>query len=172
MDKLVAKINKLILLIGKGDTYALDELYALTGRMLLYMAKKYLLDKSYAEDLVSETYLKVVVSASGFDHKQNGLNWLYKIVKNGAINHNMRDKTLDHNVLSADLGKEFSDEWLDTILVKSAVDTLSDSDKQLIYLRFWEGYSFEEIADKIGKPLSTTHDRLKRICKQLKKHLK
>ena len=172
MDKLVAKINKLILLIGKGDTYALDELYALTGRMLLYMAKKYLLDKSYAEDLVSETYLKVVQNASGFDHKQNGLNWLYKIVKNGALNHNMRDKTLDHNVLSADLEKEFSDEWLDTILVKSAVDTLSDSDKQLIYLRFWEGYSFEEIADKIGKPLSTTHDTLKRICKQLKKHLK
>ena len=172
MDKLVLKINKIIVRIGKGDTYALDELFCITGRMLLFMAKKYLLDNSYAEDLVSETYLKVAKSAEGFDPKHNGLNWLYKIVKNGALNYNMRNKTHDSVELDENIGKEFADEWLDTILVKSAVDSLNDCDKEIIYLRFWEGYSIQEIAHKIGKPLSTTHDTLKRICKQLKKHLK
>ena len=92
MDKLVEKINKLIVRIAKGDTYALDELFVITGRMLLFMARKYLYNKSYAEDLVSETYLKVVKSADSFDKKQNGLNWLYKIVKNGALNHNLKER--------------------------------------------------------------------------------
>ena len=172
MDKLVAKINKIIARIGKGDTYALDELYSFTGRMLLFMARKYLADKSYAEDLVSETYLKVVKGAKGFDPNQNGLNWLYKIIKNGALNHNLRDKTSNSVELDKEFDKSCVDEWLNTILVKSAIDTLSNDDKNLIYLRFWEGYSIQEIADKIGKPLSTTHDNLKRIYKQLKKHLK
>ena len=172
MDKLVARINKIIVRIGKGDTYALDELFEITGRMLFYMAKKYLSDKSYAEDLVSETYLKVVQGAKGFDPKQNGLNWLYKIVKNGASNHNLRVRTHESVENIEIAGKEFVEEWLDTILVKSAIDLLSAEDKNLIYLRFWEGYSIQEIADKIGKPLSTTHDNLKRIYKQLKKHLK
>ena len=172
MDKLVGKINKIIVRIGKGDTYALDELFEITGRMLFYMAKKYLSDKSYSEDLVSETYLKVVKSADTFDPKQNGLNWLYKIVKNSALNHNLGDKTYCSEKLTEDIEAEIVDEWLDTILIKSAIDTLSEQDKMMIYLRFWEGYSIQEIADKIGKPLSTTHDNLKRIYKQLKKHLK
>lgn len=172
MDKLVGKINKIIVRIGKGDTYALDELFCITGRMLFYMAKKYLSDKSYAEDLVSETYLKVVKSADTFDPKQNGLNWLYKIVKNSALNHNLRVRTQESVENIEIAGKEFVEEWLDTILVKSAIDLLSAEDKMMIYLRFWEGYSIQEIADKIGKPLSTTHDNLKRIYKQLKKHLK
>ena len=48
MDKLVLKINKLIYRISKGDNHALDELFELTSRMLLTMARKYLFDKSYA----------------------------------------------------------------------------------------------------------------------------
>ncbi len=172
MDKLVARINKIIVRIGKGDTYALDELFCITGRMLLFMARKYLVDKSYSEDLVSETYLKVVQGAKGFDPKQNGLNWLYKIVKNGASNHNLRVRTHESVENIEIAGKEFVEEWLDTILVKSAIDLLSAEDKNLIYLRFWEGYSIQEIAHKIDKPLSTTHDTLKRICKRLKKYLR
>ena len=86
MDKLVTRINKLIVRISKGDIRALDELYDLTSRMLLVMAKKYLYDKSYAEDLVSETYYKLVKNAEKFDATQNGLNWLYKIIHNEAIN--------------------------------------------------------------------------------------
>ena len=172
MDKLVLKINKIIARIGKGDTYALDELFSITGRMLLYMAKKYLWDKTYAEDLVSETYLKVVKYAQGFDTKQNGLNWLYKIIKNGALTHNSHNRT-SYSAQSNELNEyEIAQEWLDTILIKSAIDTLTKDDKHIIYLRFWEGYSIQEIADKLGKPLSTTHDTLKRIYKQLNKLLK
>lgn len=67
MDRLVKKINGLIVRISKGDTDALDELYSLTGRMLLSMAKKYLYDKNFAEDLVSETYYKLVKNSKSFD---------------------------------------------------------------------------------------------------------
>ncbi|MBP3291093.1 MAG: RNA polymerase sigma factor [Clostridia bacterium] len=171
MDKLVEKINRLIVRIAKGDTYALDELFVITGRMLLFMARKYLYNKSYAEDLVSETYLKVVKSADSFDKKQNGLNWLYKIVKNGALNHNLKERNLTEPILENVADKDFASEWLDTILVENAVSTLSDEEKDLIYLRYWEGYGIQEIADKLGKPLSTTHDMLKRTCKKLKQLL-
>lgn len=171
MDKLVEKINKLIVRIAKGDTYALDELFVITGRMLLFMARKYLYNKSYAEDLVSETYLKVVKSADSFDKKQNGLNWLYKIVKNGALNQNLKERNFTEPIPENVADKDFVSEWLDTILVENAVSTLSDEEKDLIYLRYWEGYGIQEIADKLGKPLSTTHDMLKRTCKKLKQHL-
>lgn len=53
MDKLAAKINKLILRISKGDEDALNELFLLTRRILYFMAQKYLYDKSYADDLLS-----------------------------------------------------------------------------------------------------------------------
>lgn len=39
MDKLAAKINKLILRISKGDEDALNELFLLTRRILYFMAQ-------------------------------------------------------------------------------------------------------------------------------------
>ena len=62
--------------------------------------KKYLCDANYAEDLLSDVYLKVVRKADSFKKGYNGLNWLIKIVKNEAINYNIkygRRKTVELN---------------------------------------------------------------------------
>lgn len=173
MDKLVAKINKLIVRISNGDDNALNELFLLTRRMLLFMARKYLYDKSYAEDLVSETYYKIVKYSSAFDVSKNGLNWIYKIIHNEAINHNNKNRgqvscELDENIGSI----SYVDELLDKVLVQNAITALTSEEKYVIYLRYWEGFDLREISDKIDKPLTTTYDFLKRIHKKLHKFIK
>ena len=174
MDKLVLKINKLIYRISKGDNHALDELFELTSRMLLTMARKYLFDKSYAEDLVSETYFKLVKNASKFNPAQNGLNWLYKIIHNEAVNYNRRDYSLYNCELTdeASIIDDCVDDWLDKILIKDALNQLSAEERLVIYLRYWEGLNYQEVAKRINKPLTTTYDYINKILKKLKKLLK
>lgn len=174
MDKLVLKINKLIYHISKGDNHALDELFELTSRMLLTMARKYLFDKSYAEDLVSETYFKLVKNASKFNPAQNGLNWLYKIIHNEAVNYNRRDYSLYNCELTdeASIIDDCVDDWLDKILIKDALNQLSAEERLVIYLRYWEGLNYQEVAKRINKPLTTTYDYINKILKKLKKLLK
>ncbi len=174
MDKLVTRINKLIVRISKGDIRALDELYDLTSRMLLVMAKKYLYDKSYAEDLVSETYYKLVKNAEKFDATQNGLNWLYKIIHNEAINFNKKhnlspDCELTDKAVNT---TECIDGWLDKILLQDALKQLSIEEREIIYFRYWEGRSLKEIAIMLNKPLITTYDYINSILKKLKKLIK
>ena len=174
MDKLVLKINKLIYRISKGDNHALDELFELTSRMLLTMARKYLFDKSYAEDLVSETYFKLVKNASKFNPAQNGLNWLYKIIHNEAVNYNRRDYSSYNCELTdeAAMVDDCVDDWLDKILIKDALNQLSAEERLVIYLRYWEGLNYQEVAKRINKPLTTTYDYINKILKKLKKLLK
>lgn len=174
MDKLVIKINKLIVRISRGDSRALDELYELTSRMLLAMARKYLYDKSYAEDLISETYYKLVKNADKFDAAQNGLNWLYKIIHNEAINFNKKfllSQNCELTDQAADTTK-WVDDWLDKILIQDALKQLSGEERELIYFRYWEGQTLQEIARRRNKPLITTYDEINRILKKIKKLIK
>ena len=49
---------------------------------------------------------------------------------------------------------------------------LSEDEKRIIYMRYWEGLGINEIAALLNKPLSTAYDYIKRVLKKLKKLLK
>ncbi|NCU33178.1 MAG: sigma-70 family RNA polymerase sigma factor [Candidatus Moranbacteria bacterium] len=176
MDQLVENINKQIARIAKGDQTALGKLYELCGGYLLFMAKKYLYDKSYAEDIVSEVFLKVVKNAQDFDTAQNGLNWLFKITRNTALNFNQKENrypTEDIEVHRdlADVLSFSPEESADFSRLRDRIAALPKEERELLYYRYWEGYTVRELAQKTGKATMTLHDKLKRILKSLKKDL-
>ncbi len=176
MDKLVRRTNALIMRIAGGDKNALGKLYELTSGYLLAMARAYVRDRGLAEDVVSETYLKAVRGAGSFDPKGNGLNWLFKIVRNTAFNLNSYENRRRHEDIEAhldiaDVFDAVDDARLDMKELRSAVRTLPREERALLYYRYWEGYTVRELAELTGKPVSTTQDALKRILKKLKNKL-
>lgn len=176
MDALVKKVNRLILLIASGDRLALGRLFELTAGYLKNMAFGYVRDKSLADDVVSETYLKAVRYAKNFDPKQNGLNWLFKIVKNTALNLNAYEARRAHEDIDAarDVAAAFdalSSAGLMRSGVAEAVRSLGKDERELIYLKYWEGYTVRELAATYRISPSSVQDRLKRILKRLKKLL-
>lgn len=176
MDKLVRRTNALIMRIAGGDKNALGKLYELTSGYLLNMARAYVRDRSLAEDVVSETYLKAVRGAGSFDPKGNGLNWLFKIVRNTAFNLNSYENRRRHEDIEAhldiaDVFDAMDDARLDMKELRAVVRTLPREERALLYYRYWEGYTVRELAELTGKPVSTTQDALKRILKKLKNKL-
>lgn len=176
MDNLVRKTNALIMRIAKGDKRALGSLYELTSGYLLSMARAYVRDKTLAEDVVSETYLKAVRGSSSFDPKGNGLNWLFKIVRNTAFNLNAyesrrRFEDIESHADIADVFDTLADTRLDSRELTAAIEALPREERTLLYYRYWEGYTVRELAALTGKPVSTTQDSLKRILKKLKNKL-
>lgn len=176
MDKLIKQVNSAIVAIGRGNKRALGTLYELTSGYLLNMARAYVYDKSYAEDVVSEVYLKVVRNAQSFDPAKNGLNWLFKIAKNTALNHNIAEGRrsyvdIDSHGDIADVFDVLDDFNLFKHSLREAVSTLTPEERRIIYLRYWEGYSVREIAKRIGKPTMTTQYTIKTILLKLEKKL-
>ena len=165
-DRLVKKINKLIVKIAQGDDRALEILFELTKKPLLYVAKTYLIDKSCAEDVLSETYLKAVNGAPRFDKAKNGYNWLYEITKNTALNLNRKFKPVGS--LDRVPAYDSFDGLINRVAVEQAVSVLSDAERQIVYMYFFERKTISEVADALGKGKSAVHAQLQKILAKVK----
>lgn len=174
MDENVKKVNKLIFCIAKGKISALEELYCLVGKLLFVMAKKYLYNKDYAEDLLNDVFLKLVKKADSFKKGYNGMNWLIKVVKNEAINHNIREKRNNYVELCENTAhaKDNVDDCLNNIMLTDALDKLDIFERKIIYLKFWEGHTVREIAEILKKPVTTTQDNIMKTMDKIKEYIR
>ena len=168
--KFIKTVNKLSGKIAQGDSRALELLFDLTKKQLYYVAKTYLSDKNKAEDVLSETYLKVVNNAKSFDKSKSGYNWLYEITKNTALNENRKDKpvyALEDNIPVY----ECFDGLINRVAVERAISELLPEERQIIYEYFFEKKTVQEIADRLHISKSSAHERITRILKKLKEFL-
>lgn len=177
MDKRVEKFNALIKRIAKGDSTALDVIYDEFGGILLMIAKKYLTDKSLAEDVLSEALYKLVKNSKKFDSKKNGLNWIFKIIHNQAIDVNKKQNPFyyaenieDHPEISAAI---FSNENIISRMdLRYALHKLNEDESKIIYYKYWEQLTVREIAEKVHKPRSTVQHIIKQSMQKIEKELK
>lgn len=141
-----------------------------------------------ANDLVQDTFLKAYRYINSFQKGTNAKAWLFKILKNGFINH-YRKKSKgpsqidyeeiiayqdadDDNVRNSHL--DLREEIFDNLLgdeVSIAINSLPIDFKTVILLCDVEGFSYEEIAKIIDIPVGTVRSRLHRGRNLLKERL-
>ena len=146
-------------------------------------------NRSDAEDLVQETYLRAYRGFAGFQDGTNLKAWLYRILTNSYIN-TYRKKQREPQIVD---GPEDVDEWylydrlggqrvedsaettvLDTIpdqAVKDALESLPERFRLPVLLADVEGFSYKEIAEIMDTPIGTVMSRLHRGRKALEKAL-
>jgi RNA polymerase sigma factor (sigma-70 family) len=73
-----------------------------------------------------------------------------------------------HDQLLEDPATEQKPECPKRELVRRALKRLGSQDRRLIKLRYWHDLTLEQMAKKVGKPLSTLRDRLKEAEANLK----
>ncbi|MDE6947834.1 MAG: sigma-70 family RNA polymerase sigma factor [Anaeroplasmataceae bacterium] len=148
MNHDITHINKLILQLSHNNGGALDELYALTKEKMKMVALRYLQDKSYVEDVLSEAFLKIYNKSYSFKKSYNGYNWMYEIVKNTALDYNRKNSkttnmSFDEDIFVNDVGISYSQ----NINLHIALKSLNAIELQVIQLRIWENNSLNEIAE-------------------------
>lgn len=171
MDELVEFFNILVKRIAQGDISALDDIYEQYSGLFFAIAKKYINDKQKAEDVVSEALCKVVRGAKTFNANQNGLNWMFKIIKNICMDWNKKDarNIVDDNVELQNLADVVAshENFAEHIELKIALQKLSNEENELIKLRFWERLTVREIAHELKMPKSTVQVHLDNTLKKL-----
>lgn len=180
MDSRVVRCNHLIKKIQRGNEKALDDLWQEYGSLFLNMAKKYLIDKNYAQDLVSEVFVDLVRnSARSFNESKNGLNWIFTIIRNKAYKYNQKynnEIPMCDQDISYFLGDympsvyEQEEKRVDALLLKQGMEKLSDEENKILYYKYWEYLTVREIAKKLDKPRSTIQYKIEEILKKLKEY--
>ena len=175
MDEKVQLVNSIISRIADGDRQALDSLYRNFSGLFFSMAKKYLYDKSKAEDVVSKVLLRLVKSAKTFKRGHNGLNWLFKSIHNEAIDTNKADgKNCAINIddrpdICAVLNLE--ETIINDMSLKEGLEGLSETERKALYYKFWEGLTVREIAKVTAASRSTAQRIIEGALKKLKDRL-
>ena len=178
---------KLVQLAIDGDEQAYAELMDRYRDAIYYMLLKMVNNKNDAEDLTIEAFGKAFKSIQQYTPKYAFSTWLFKIATNNCIDFIRKQKA---NLISIDQAEE-EDEMVtpplqstgldpeeDMIknqkvdLMRSVVDKLKPRYRNLIKLRYFKEYSYEEIAEEMNLPLGTVKAQLYRARELLYNILK
>jgi RNA polymerase sigma-70 factor, ECF subfamily len=148
-------------------------------------------NKSDAEDLVQETFLKAYRSFHTFEPGTNLKAWLFRIMTNTYINlYRQRQRRPSQSEFdevedlflyrrmggqeAAKMSRSTEDEVLDHFTeseVAQAVASLPETFRIPVLLADVEGFSYKEIAEQLDVPIGTVMSRLHRGRKALQKQL-
>lgn len=142
------------------DERALSELYDRYELKIYSYIYRRTSDQTLAEDLTAQVFLKMLEAIQSDRTWHSSFSgWLYRIAHNLVIDHyRARDRqkvvSIDDVPYMPDLSANplrAAELTLDGEALRAAVRRLTDEQAMVISLRFFEGYSFAEIADQMEK---------------------
>ena len=137
--------------------------------MMFRLAYGYCCNRSDAEDVVQEVFLKLLEHTPQFENDRQLCAWLMTVTANRCRNllgSGWKRKTLP--LEDAFVSSEDPDE---SIEVRSALAKLSPKLHSVVHLFYYEQMSVKQIAGILDLPENTVLSRLYLARKQLKKHL-
>jgi RNA polymerase sigma-70 factor, ECF subfamily len=160
----------LIKRVADGDQSALTVLYDSTSRLVFGLVLRVVTDRSTAEEVLLDVYTQVWRQASTYDAKRGApLAWLMTIARTRGIDRLRSGKHEHQNKESLDAIGEITattaSPEADTVsserrqLVRTALDSLSVEQREVIELAYYSGLSHSEIALQLGQPLGTVKTR-------------
>jgi len=125
------------------------------------------------EDVVQEAFLRLVEQA---EEPENVVAWLYRVVRNGALNAARAAARRKRHESAAASGirswfEPSDDQLLDGRTAANALEHLPDSQRETVVARLWGGLSFDEIAELTGRSASTAYRRYQMGIQALRERL-
>src|SRR5215208_7186165 len=162
---------------------ALSALYDRYSRTVFGVGVKLLGDRSSAEELVQEVFLKVWRSSHTFDSSRGSFStWLYRVTRNLASD-SYRKRTRRVNPVSdndsyisatrdSSPGPQeiVEDSWL-SWRISRALEELDAPHREVIELAYYQGLSQREISRRTGMALGTVKTRTSSAMKRLREGL-
>lgn len=170
----------LALALQGGDTTALDSLVERHYDPLIgYLYRLLHGDRSLAQDIAQETFLRALRGISRYTHPRPFKPWLYAIATNLARDQYNRAETRraapipDDDVLVSDAS---ADDDLNVIeearAVIAGLAALPAHQREVIILHFYQDLSLNAIADALDIPLGTVKSRLSIGVSRLRERIK
>lgn len=157
---------------GAGDRAAFRRVYDATSAKLMGVCLRILHDRALAEDVLQDAYVSIWNRASTFDPgRASPITWLATIARNRSIDRlrsgaRLRsDRPLDAAADVADGGELASvtlEKTDDARRLNGCLDELEDKTARVIRTAFFEGLTYEALAEREGAPLGTMKSWIRR----------
>jgi len=169
--------EELICQFAKGNNQAFDVLLNRhKGRVFTYILMV-VRNRDLAEDIFQESFMKVIMTVKQGRYTESGKFYAFvtRIAHNLIIDHYRRERN-ENTVSNEEFGEvdlfnnvKLCDDTVEDVLVRNQVlddvtklmRHLPDNQQEVVRLRFFEDYSFKEIADLTGVSINTALGRMR-----------
>lgn len=128
-------------------------------------------DKQLAQDITQETFLRFYRQDMTLDNGKE-LPYLYTIAKNLCVDEFRRKPFVSIEDIEEEADFDKSEEWINNLAVKSAMEKLPQEEQELLFLRYVNEISVTLICKTIGMSRFSVYRRLSKALKKLKEELK
>ena len=169
--------EQLVALIKKGEILSYEELVHRYEEKLLRFVRRWLRDSHDVEEVVQDSLFKMYLGINKIDEKRKFSSYLYAIAKNESISKIRSKKDtlpLLEYVIGAD-GEKIYEKLINrekNDLLHQAMNKLSEIQKSVLKMYFFEELSYKKIQAKLGLPINTVKTLLRRSKINLAKKLK
>ena len=170
--------------LDSGDPVSYSKLMHLYRDPLYFMLYEKVNDQEIAKDLTIEALGKAFKKLHLYTPEYTFSTWLFTIARNHCIDYLRKNKLptssidkmmidndgkkTNFDILSTDLDPEQKMEKKQRIaILRQIVDQLKPKYRDLVKLRYFKEFSYEEIADTLSLPLGTVKAQLYRSREQL-----
>lgn len=171
--------RELIASIKSGDKNALAALYDRYASLILGLAFRILQNRGDAEDLLHDVFLEVWRRAKSYDPNRGAVRtWLLLRVRSRAIDrlrviakareHAMAESFNEPESISE---RDQPNHTSDRFHARQALKSLSEVQRIVVELSYFEGLTCTEIAVRCGIPVGTVKSRLFAAMENLRHHL-
>lgn len=161
---------------AEGDDRAFEHLFMRYNEAILHLFEQRLGNKDLADDLLQETFIKVYLHLADYSESYTFGQWVYTIARNTLVDHLRRradDVSIDEKFIAPMATTPSPEESViinqRTAHFEASLNEIPEDYRQIIEMRFLDEYTYEEIAEKLGRPLNTIKTQIRRakaaVCK-------
>ncbi len=165
----IVNIEELIEDIAKGKTEKLEVLYEETSTAIFGYALSMMKNKSDAEDIVHDCYLKIYQSCRNYKKQGKPLAWILTITRNLCLER-LRKENRNANIEIEEWmlvdNENLSNE--ERMTLRESMMILSEEERQIVYLHAVAGLKHREISQVMDKNLATVLSKYNRAIKKLR----
>ena len=170
--------------IKEYDSKALEELYDRYSPILYTLIRKIVPDQTVAEEVLADIFVILWKKSKHFElSNENLYTWLIILARNKAVDRKIRDSKLKEL-------PEYSDDFEDEIIIpkisksidpveltkvqaekekfEGAMNKLTEAQKYVINMAFYDGKTQGEIASELNIPLTTVKSKIQVALSNLK----
>jgi RNA polymerase sigma-70 factor, ECF subfamily len=169
--------KELLIEASEGDTGAFEKIYRATADYVYTIALKITGDRSDAEEVAQDVFLKIYRELGAFRFESAFTTWLYRITVNSAISASRKTSRRRSRQVGFDDGVAVEDARNTTreaiekegnqARIQSMLEALNPDQRACIVLREMEGMRYGEIAEALRININTVRSRLRRARETL-----
>ena len=164
--------------LRRGDTEGAAELFERYSQAILRFTDRLLSDRSLAEEVTQEVFVKVISRAYQYDGRAEVSSWLFAIAANACRDRRRRDRRAPVVPLDVLPDPPARGEGIESTLldrekrdaVRRALAELSDEQREALILARYHGLPYADIARILGISVGAVKTRIFRAVEALKSH--